>query len=220
VTPDDLRSVGILGGTFNPPHLGHVALARYARAELALDRVLLMPASVAPNKPLVRDDPGPAHRLAMCRLAVAGEAGVQASALEVERGGTSYTVDTVQAIHDSHPDAELTLIVGADTARTLPSWREPARLLSLVALAVAERDELDVEDIRVGLLSALGPNPAPRVTRLRMGKIAVSSSAVRELLAAGRPVAQLVGEAVAAYIAEHGLYRPGGEPAAEIGGAA
>ena len=81
-----MASIGILGGTFNPPHLGHVALAQHARAELDLERVLLMPANVAPNKPIAAEDPGPEHRLAMCALAVAGEPGLQVSALEIERG--------------------------------------------------------------------------------------------------------------------------------------
>jgi nicotinate-nucleotide adenylyltransferase len=211
-----VANVGILGGTFNPPHLGHVALARHARSELGLERVLIVPANIAPNKPVARADAGPEHRLAMCRLAVAEEPGVSVCALEIERGGVSYTVDTVQAIHDEHPDAELTLIVGADTARTLPGWREPARLLGLVAVAVAERDELDFQDTREALA---GLHPAPRVERLRMGKIAVSSSAVRELVAAGEPVTELVGEAVAGYIAEHGLYRTAGAPAGGIAGA-
>jgi nicotinate-nucleotide adenylyltransferase len=214
--------MGILGGTFNPPHLGHVALARHARDELGLERVLLMPANVAPNKPTVGDDPGPTHRLQMCRLAVAHEPGVEASALEIERGGTSYTVDTVQAIHDMHPDAELTLIVGADTARTLPGWREPARLLGMTGLAVAERDELDSEDVReASLLASLpaGRESAPRITPLRMRRIAASSSTVRELIAAGEPVTELVGEAVARYIVEHGLYRAEPAPMAPIGAA-
>lgn len=217
-----MERIGILGGTFNPPHVGHVALARHARSELGLERVLLMPACIAPNKPSVDDDPGPVHRLAMCRLAVAREPGLEASALEVERGGTSYTVDTVQSIHDAHPDAELTLIVGADTARTLPGWREPARLLQMVGLAVAQRDELDPRDVRVELArleSAPGLDSPPRMTPLRMAPVAVSSSAVRGLIAAGEPVDELVGEAVAGYIAEHGLYRTVASPAT-IGGAA
>ncbi len=213
--------VGILGGTFNPPHIGHIALARHARAELGLEQVLLMPANVAPNKPFDREDPGPEHRLAMCRLAVAPEPGLDTSALEIERGGASYTVDTLQTMHDTHPGAELTLIVGADTARTLPGWREPARLLGLAELAVAERDELDsVEECDEGLdsvdvleaLSALALQPAPKVRSLPMDKIAVSSSMVRELVAAGKPVTQLVGEAVAQYIAAHGLYHAASVP--------
>jgi nicotinate-nucleotide adenylyltransferase len=223
-----VERIGILGGTFNPPHIGHVALARHARSELGLERVLLMPAYIAPNKPSVGEDPGPEHRLRMCRLAVAQEPGVEASALEVERGGTSYTVDTVQTIHDAHPDAELTLIVGADTARTLPGWREPARLLQMVGLAVAQRDEPDPShgDTPVSTSSstalplALGIDPEPRLVHLQMSKLAVSSSAVRQLIAAGAPVGELVGETVARYIAEHGLYSAGGASPAAIGGAA
>ena len=208
-----MARVGILGGTFNPPHIGHLALARHARAELGLDLVLLMPANIAPNKPVACEDPGAEHRLQMCRIAVAREPGLKASALEIERGGVSYMVDTLQAIHDEHPDVELTLIMGADTARTLPSWREPARLLELADLAVTERDELDSQDVREALLSSstptVGVGRAPRMTLLKMDRIAVSSSSVRELIAAGEPVAELVGEAVAGYIAEHGLYRSG-----------
>jgi nicotinate-nucleotide adenylyltransferase len=217
-----VERIGILGGTFNPPHVGHVALARHARAELGLERVLLMPACIAPNKPSVGEDPGPEHRLAMCQLAVAQEPGLEVSALEIERGGTSYTVDTVQAIHDAHPNAELTLIVGADTARTLPGWREPARLLGMVGLAVAQRDELDLQDVRRALapVTATGLDSPPQMTLLRMAGIAASSSAVRRLVAAGEPVAELVGERVAGYIAEHGLYRATGASAAATGGAA
>jgi nicotinate-nucleotide adenylyltransferase len=216
-----VERIGILGGTFNPPHVGHVALARHALSELRLERVLLMPAFLAPNKPAVGDDPGPAHRLRMCRLAVADEPGLEASALEIERGGTSYTVDTVHTIHDAHPDAELTLIVGADTARTLPGWREPARLLEMVRLAVAQRDELDLQDMSLELASlAPEPGPPPRVTPLRMAPVAASSSAVRQLIAAGEPIAGLVGETVASYIAEHGLYRTMGASPTATGGVA
>ena len=107
-------SLGILGGTFNPPHLGHLAIARDALRELALDRVVLMPARMPPHKPVERD-PGSAARLAMCRLLVAGAEDVSVCAHELERDGPSYTVDTLGAIHASHPDAELTVIVGADT---------------------------------------------------------------------------------------------------------
>ncbi|HUB36063.1 MAG TPA: nicotinate-nucleotide adenylyltransferase [Solirubrobacteraceae bacterium] len=200
----DGRRIGILGGTFNPPHRGHLALARSARAELDLEQVLLMPANVAPNKRSEAADPGPAHRLAMCRLAVASDApGIEASSLEVERGGVSYTIDTLRAIHEHEGDVELTLIVGADTARTLAGWREPAQLLELAELAVAQRDGVGSEDVREALL---GLHPSPRVRLLRMQEIAVSSSEVRERVGQGLPVGELVGEAVAAYIGEHGLY--------------
>lgn len=211
-----MERIGILGGTFSPPHAGHLALASHARSELHLERVLLMPANLAPNKPAVGDDPGPEHRLRMCRLAVCEEPGVETSALEIERGGTSYTVDTVQAIHDSHPAAELTLILGADTARTLPGWREPRRLLGMVSsLAVAARDELDLRRVSAELaplmaVSASESGSRTRLTALGMAPVAVSSSAVRRRIAAGEPIVGLVGEGVAGYIAEHGLYRTAG----------
>jgi nicotinate-nucleotide adenylyltransferase len=193
-----------LGGTFNPPHVGHLALAAQARRQLALERVALMPAFAAPNKRVDRDDPGPQHRLEMCRLAVADTPGVSASGREIERGGVSYTVDTLQLIHDEHPDVELTFIVGADTARTLAGWREPGRLLGLARLAVAERDGLGREDVREALL---GVHPSPRIEFLAMTPVAVSSSLVRERVAQGADVGELVGERVAAYIADNGLYR-------------
>jgi nicotinate-nucleotide adenylyltransferase len=196
-------SLGILGGTFNPPHLGHLAIARDALRELALDRVVLMPARMPPHKPIERD-PGSAARLAMCRLLVAGADGVSVCAYELERDGPSYTVDTLGAIHASDPDAELTFIVGADTAATLPSWREPRRLLELARLAVAARSGTD----RRGVLQALAPlAPAQGGVRfLDTPVIEISSSLARERAAAEEPLEALVGEGVAGYIVEHGLY--------------
>jgi nicotinate-nucleotide adenylyltransferase len=196
-----LRSIGILGGTFSPPHLGHLALARHAKSELDLELVVLMAAHSASHK-RVEDDPGPIERLRMCRLAVGDEAGLAVCGLEVERGGPSYTVDTLRAIHASHAEVELTFIVGADMARTMPRWREPQALLELASLAVAEREDGRREDV----LAALAPLQA-RMTFLEMGMVEISSSLVRERVAAGEPVGELVGPAVAAYIAEHGLYR-------------
>jgi nicotinate-nucleotide adenylyltransferase len=211
-TLDDLRSVGILGGTFNPPHLGHLALARSAREDLGLDRVVMMPAQRSPHKRAV-DDPGAEHRLRMCRLSAERVDGISVCALEIERAGPSYTVDTLEAIHASHPDAQLTFIAGADTARTLPAWREPAKLLGLADLAVAARGSAG----RRGVLDAVAPlftaRPAPGGRRssavrfLQMGAVEVSSSMVRERVARGEPIEHLVGSAVAGYIAEHDLYR-------------
>jgi len=175
-------------------------LARHAQSELGLDRVLLMPAHSAPHKG-DEGDPGPERRLAMCRLAVEDEAGIEACGLEIERGGPSYTVDTLRAIHERNEGAKLTFIVGADMARTLPAWREPRALIELADLAVAEREDTGREDV----LLALAPLGA-RVAFLGMPPIDVSSSQVRERVAAGEPVEGLVGPAVAEYIAEHGLY--------------
>jgi nicotinate-nucleotide adenylyltransferase len=208
-----LRSIGILGGTFNPPHLSHLALARSAREEFGLERVLLMPAHSAPHK-RAEGDPGPQERLKMCRLAVSDEAELVVCGLEIERGGPSYTVDTLRAIHASHEEAELTFIVGADMARTLPRWREPEALLELASLAVAEREDAGREDVLRALASlrtnAGGDGPERRpgdVKFLKMRMVEISSSMVRERVAAGEPVGEMVGPAVATYIAEHGLYR-------------
>jgi nicotinate-nucleotide adenylyltransferase len=206
--------VGILGGTFNPPHRGHLALALCALRELDVERVLLMPAHGAPHKPSA-EDPGPEHRLQMCRLALDGAEGLASCSLEIEREGPSYTVDTLRAIHASHPDARLTFVVGADAARTLPRWREPRELLELAALAVAEREGAGRDDVlkavaaaRSGAAGGVSDGvPEAGVSFLEMGTVPVSSSLVRERVARGDPVEELVGAAVAGYIAEHGLYR-------------
>lgn len=209
--------LGILGGTFNPPHLGHLALARHALGELGLDRVLLMPAFCSPLKAL-EEDPGPEHRLAMCRLAVADSAALDVCALEIERGGrvggvgaVSYTVDTLRALDAADPDIHLTLIVGSDVARTLPAWREPRELLALAELGVALRAEAEPqepEQIRAVLAPLLSQGHAPhdRLRFLTMPAIDVSSSRVRERVRVGVPIEDLVGPAVGGYIAAHGLY--------------
>lgn len=234
VAATELRSLGILGGTFNPPHIGHLALARHARDQLRLQCVLLMPAHIAPFKAGGEDgrdgrregqregggerrreggsDPVPEQRLRMCELAVAGLDGICVSALEIERRGVSYTVDTLTALHDSHPQAQLTLIVGADVAGTLPSWREPARLLALARIAVAARPGTPREPVLralagLGVAPADGAEGSQRVSFLQMPAVEISSSLVRDLLARGQPIEELVGSAVAGYIAEHRLYR-------------
>jgi nicotinate-nucleotide adenylyltransferase len=153
----------------------------------------------------------------MCRLLAAGVDGLSVCALEVERGGLSYTVDTLESVHASDPDAELTLIVGADTASTIGSWREPGRLLELAHLAVAARVPRGGAHPRWGrTLPGTGRQAgaarqslpsAERVRRLEMPAIEVSSSMVRRRVADGEPIDELVGPAVAAYIAEHRLYR-------------
>jgi nicotinate-nucleotide adenylyltransferase len=197
---------------FNPPHVGHLALARTAASELALGQVLFTPVLVPPHKP-AKWDPGAEHRLNMCRLAIDDDPGLGVCTLELERPGPSYTVDTLRSIHASNPDAELTLIVGADMARTLASWREPREILELARLAVAEREDCT----RGEVLGALVPLDAQaRVAFVDMPRLDVSSSLVRRELTAGEPIDGLVGAEVARYIAEHELY--GRQPAARAGG--
>ncbi len=199
------RSLGILGGTFNPPHLGHLAVATHARAQLGLERVALMPSHTPPHKPAL-EDPGPAHRLRMCQLAVAGDAGLCACALEVERGGASFTVDTLLSLHDLHPDTHLTLILGSDMARTLPAWRRPRELLALADIAVAERPGDGRQEVR-DAIAPLGA-AAERMAFLEMAPMPISSSRVRERVAHEQPIDDLVGPVVGAYISQHRLYGP------------
>jgi nicotinate-nucleotide adenylyltransferase len=168
-----MASLGILGGTFNPPHLGHLVMGQEALDQLDLDRVVLMPVSEPPHKE-AEDDPGAEARVELCRLAVAGDERFEVSTLEVDRGGASYTIDTLRELHASTPEHELTFIVGGDMAYSLPSWREPAAVLALARLAVAEREELRRHDIAARLAPLAPPerirffdmpridHPAPR----------------------------------------------------------
>src|SRR5919107_4273587 len=135
-----MASIGILGGTFNPPHIGHLVCAQEARAQLGLDRVLVVPVHTPPHKEAI-DDPGPEARLALCRAAIGDDEELEVSTLEIERGGPSYTVDTLRALHGSREGDDLTFIAGGDMASSLPSWREPEAVLELARMAVAEREE-------------------------------------------------------------------------------
>jgi nicotinate-nucleotide adenylyltransferase len=195
--------VGILGGTFNPPHLGHLVCAQEAHAQLGLDVVVLMPVHTPPHKEIT-DDPGSETRLELCRLAVEGDERLATSRLELDRPGPSYTVDTLRAVHEREPHDELTLIVGGDMAQTLPSWHEPEKVLSLARLAVAERGAAVRDDIAHRIAGLGGPD---RIDFFDMPRIDISSSFVRRRTAHGEPIRYLVPDAVAEAIGERGLYR-------------
>jgi len=206
-----VAELGILGGTFNPPHVGHLVMAQEALDQLGLDRVLLMPVAQPPHKEAPAD-PGADVRLELCRLATAGAPHVEVSDLEIERGGASYTVDTLRALHERAPEHALTFIVGGDMAYSLPSWREPEAVLDLARLAVAERDGLRREDIAERLAPL---HPGDRVAFFDMPRIDLSSSAIRERVATGRPIRYLVPEPVIEAIRSRRLYRQAvGRPAA------
>jgi nicotinate-nucleotide adenylyltransferase len=208
--PDVGRRLGLLGGTFNPPHLGHLLIAQEAFDQLGLDRVLLIPAAVPPHKE-VAVDPGAEARLAMVRAAIEGDERFVASDVEVARGGPSYTVDTLRALHATYPGSELTFIVGGDMAASLPTWRDPAEVVALARLAVAEREGAPRADILERLATI--PGAVERVDFFDLPRIDFSSSLVRRRVAAGRPITYLVPDPVAAYIAQRGLYQsPVGNP--------
>lgn len=194
--------LGILGGTFNPPHLGHLVCAQEAYLQLGLDRVTLIPARIPPHKP-VEDEPGAEHRLELCRLAIGTDERFQVSDLEIGRDGPSYTVDTLEELHSSAPDHELFLIVGGDIAAGLPDWHEPERVLSLATLAVAKRRGTS----RAAVDDALAALPGGERTRFfRMPRIAISSTMLRDRVRSGQPIRYYVPDPVASYVERHRLY--------------
>jgi nicotinate-nucleotide adenylyltransferase len=201
--------LGILGGTFNPPHLGHLICASAAYEQLELDRVLVVPTGVPPHKPRSREDPGAGVRLRLCRAAVGGDERFEVSAIEVERPGPSYTVDTLKLLHERAPDTELFFIVGGDAAASLPRWRDPEGILGLATLAIARRSGTSGTRLRAVLTGLRGGD---RSRMLRMPQIGISSTLVRSRVRAGRSIRYLVPQEVASLIAADALYRA--EPAA------
>jgi nicotinate-nucleotide adenylyltransferase len=194
--------LGILGGTFNPPHLAHLICAQEAYLQLELDRVLLIPTRVPPHKQ-VDEEPGAEHRLQLCRMAVLGDERFAVSDLEVVRGGLSYTVDTLEKLHLQAPDNDLFFILGGDAAAELPSWQEPERVLSLATLAVARRRGTPQDRVQ----QALGQLPGGEQSRFfKMPRIGISSTLIRTRVRSGRPIRYMVPEAVATYINQHELY--------------
>jgi nicotinate-nucleotide adenylyltransferase len=189
-----MTRLGVFGGTFDPPHVGHLALAEWAREALRLDRVLFVPAGTPPHKR--RSDLSSAtDRLAMTRLAVRGHPAFEVAGLEARRRGPSFTVDTLRALRAAHPGARLVLLIGQDSLAEFETWRDPDAIARLATLAVALRP------------GARRPRARRRVAWLDNPGLDVSSSAIRARVRAGRSVRYLVPDAVAAHIARRGLYR-------------
>lgn len=194
--------LGILGGTFDPPHAGHLLAAYTAREALGLDQVVLIPAWRQPLKRGVEMASGP-HRLAMTRLLAGHDAGLAVDPVEIEREGLSFTVDTMRAYRATRPDAELFLLMGADTAATLPHWREPEALASLVTVVVVTRGVVAPDDEATDGLPA-----GFRAQRLASRRVDISATEVRARVRAGLPIRGFVPDDVIAYISTHQLYRP------------
>jgi nicotinate-nucleotide adenylyltransferase len=185
--------IGIFGGTFDPPHLGHWLAAVDAAEALSLDQVVWIPAAQQPLKASVVSA-GPSHRLAMTRLAVEGDARFVADPVELERGGMSYTVETLRAVRERNPDAALFLLLGMDAAAQLPKWREPEAIRTLAEIVVLTRGGAAVplaEGVRV----------------ISTRRVDISATEIRARVAAGRSIRGFVTDTVAAYIAAHGLYQ-------------
>jgi nicotinate-nucleotide adenylyltransferase len=196
--------LGILGGTFNPPHLAHLVCAQEAYRELGLERILWVPARIPPHK-TIESEPGPEHRLELCRLAVAGDDRFIVSDMELQRDGPSFTVDTLGVLKKRAPQDELVLILGGDIAAGLPEWNSPERVLELATVAIARRRGTT----RGAVEQALGRlRGGDRAQFFAMPRIGISSTMLRRRIAAGQPIRYFVPDQVEAYIQRHGLYSP------------
>ena len=205
--------IGIYGGSFNPVHLGHLIAAECCREQARLDRVLFMPAATPPHKQgqLLADA---ADRVAMLTLAVGGHEAFAVSTIEVDRGGVSYTVDTLAVLAERHPHDTLVLMLGPDALAQLPTWREPRTIADRCELVAVERERLD--DVAAiardaGLADLLGQErlAALIAARVRMPAIGVRASDLRAAVAAGTSIRYRTPRAVEAFVMSHGLYRDG-----------
>jgi nicotinate-nucleotide adenylyltransferase len=193
--------IGVFGGAFDPPHLGHVALARAAVLQWGLDRLHIIPTGLPSHKTRILT---PAqHRLAMCTLAFEDLTGVTVDAREIDRSGPSYTVDTLESLQREQPDAQLYLVLGQDQAQTLRHWHRPADLARLATIGVAVRaDSAGVE----GVFDPLQAGEFD-IQRLHMPAMAHSATDIRQRLAQHQSIETLVPPSVARYIAHHHLYQ-------------
>lgn len=189
------RRIGIFGGTFDPPHIGHLVAAVEARDALALDVVLLVVANVPWQKVGSREISSAEDRLAMVRAAVADEVGLEVSDLEIRRGGDTYTADTLADLRSVEPDAELFVVVGADAAAGFTTWDRYEEVAAEATLVVVDRP---------GAAGAL--DPRFDWVRVDIPELEVSSTDLRARVAAGRSVRYLTPDAVATCIAERALY--------------
>jgi nicotinate-nucleotide adenylyltransferase len=196
--------IGILGGTFDPVHVGHLVIADQARNQLALDEVLFIPAG-EPWRKADRAITSAEHRLAMLRLAIDGNEAFAISDIELRRPGPSYTADTLAQLAGERLDDEFWFIVGADALADMRNWHEPERIFHHARVAAAPREGHGVEayELAEGALA----KHSDRIDRFGCPYIGVSSTDIRERVSAGRAIRYLVPDAVADYIANHALYR-------------
>lgn len=201
VTGQGGRRIGLLGGTFDPPHIGHLLAAVAAHDQLGLDTVYVIPNGDPWQKSGRRRITAATVRLAMVRAAVAGLDGVEASDVEVLRPGPSYTIDTVGSLRQAEPDVEVTLLLGRDAEALLSTWHRIDELLGQVGLAVVDRSGGGAQP------APATPTAAPTPVAVAMPRVDVSSSDLRRRVAEGRPLAVLTPPAVIAIVDQLHLYR-------------
>lgn len=184
--------IGIFGGTFDPPHVGHLVAAQDASDELRLDRLVFVPTSVQPLKGGA-ESAAPDHRAAMVQLLAGGDSRFSVDRMEIDRGGLSFTVDTLRTLRERWPEAEvdIVLLLGADAAQQFEKWKEPEAIRLLATVAVLTR-------------GASAAQPGFEIVQSR--RVDISSTEIRERVRAGKAIRGLVTDSVADYIARHGLY--------------
>lgn len=198
--------LGLLGGTFDPVHYGHLLMAEAAREQCRLDQVWFLPAAVPPHKQSWPVSP-PNQRVEMLDLAIGGYEPFAISKLEIERGGVSFTVDTLASLHEEQPRRELFLILGADSLVDLPTWREPARIAELATIAVCGRPGFTADLALLAGIIAADRLEAIRQHRVEMPLVGLSSREIRRRVAARQSIRFQTPRAVEKYIETHGLYR-------------
>jgi nicotinate-nucleotide adenylyltransferase len=202
-----MTRLGILGGTFDPPHYAHLILAQHAYEELNLTRVLFVPAGVPPHKTNTRtpvDD-----RITMLKMAIEGNDHFELSRVEVDRPGPHYTIDTVRIIQRQNPDAELFFIMGGDVYRDLPNWDRPQEMFATCKLAVAvmRRPGFGNPDLRLDMHNNVIPDLAENALLLSSPLVEFSSTDIVDRLAQGRSIRYMVPDDILEYIFSHGLYK-------------
>jgi nicotinate-nucleotide adenylyltransferase len=198
--------IGVFGGTFDPPHVGHLLVVGDAAEQLKLDRVLWVPAAMQPLKPGTEASSAPADaRRRMVERTIAGDPRFALEPSELDRGGLSFTVDTLAELRKKNPSADLYLLVGTDAWRTFGSWREPGRIAELAKVVVLARD--DSVESPSGAHTAPDPEGVVAPIVLRTRRVDVSATEIRERVRAGKSVRGYVTEAVERYIVETGLYK-------------
>ncbi len=200
-----MRKVGILGGTFNPIHNGHLAIARKAKEQCVLDEVIFMPCGAPYMK--CRQEVAPGRvRAEMTALAIAGIPGFTMSSIELEKQGNTYTYETMEYLHGKYPDHDFYFILGADSLFSIAQWKCPERIFACCHIVAALRDEIVMTDMK-RQIELLKKRFDVDIVPLEMGNIDISSSEIRQKIAAGEPIGEFVPERVREYIIKNGLYQ-------------
>ena len=202
-----MERLAIMGGTFDPIHMGHLRMAYAVQQQLEFDKIVFLPAYLPPHKQTRSDFASWQDRLAMVQLAIRDYGDFVVSSLEFDRGGISYTYDTVNFMQELWPDAEIHLIIGEDSLTQLYTWYRVLDLLRLVHFVAAERPGYEGEVGVARLTKAYGSWTAEKIIHAEVPETAISSTEIRKRLREGKPVRGMVPLAVEQYIYEHGLYQ-------------